>query len=624
MCGIAAIIGPKPMEKQWIRRMTDIASHRGPDGVGHLDLEDGKIWLGHLRLAIIDLSDTGKQPMTYSDGRYWITYNGEVYNYIELRAELEKLGYRFISQSDTEVMLAAYDHWGKECLHHFNGMWAFVLVDLKEKKVFVARDRFGVKPLYYWRGEQGWAFASEIKQFTVLPGWNPEMNGQRVADYLGYAMMDHTNETMFKHVYQIRGGEAAEFTYSNLPATLPVFPWYTLAPKAFHGNYDQAVQTLLELFTDSIRLRLRADVSIGSCLSGGLDSSAIVCVLNDILLKKNVHELQKTFSAYAEVKRYDESQFVEEVIGTRKIEGHHVHPPQEELFDTLDELTWHQDEPFGSTSIYAQWHVFKLAHGQKIKVMLDGQGADEQLAGYYPYFGTRLSELLVRFRWIRLFRELYLTSKGRHVDRGAVFRRLVNALLPALIVRKVTANLNPSAAWFDLSRLSAESLNFRQIFGEFKSDVNAMGYAQMTRTNLPMLLHWEDRNSMAHSIEARVPFLDYRLVEFLTGLPSDYKIHDATTKRVLRDGMRGILPHKIRERQDKLGFVTPEEEWVKQNFETFRLRLNQALIGSRGLFSRTLMEDFDRLAARQSKYDAKYWRIICLESWRKSFFENRD
>ena len=619
MCGIAALINTKPTDGALIQRMTDIVSYRGPDGDGHNGFDGNRVWLGQRRLAIIDLSNAGREPMSYKNERYWITYNGEVYNYIELRRELEAVGYVFASKTDTEVVLAAYDYWGTECLHRFNGMWAFVLYDTLTKRTFVARDRFGVKPLYYYKTtDGGYAFASEIKQFSVLPGWRYSMNRQRVADFLGYAISDHTDETMYDRVLQLRGGECAEITYEAQTVRFEKRRWYSFPDTQFDGTYEDATKQFLNVFTDAVRLRLRSDVPVGSCLSGGLDSSSIVCLLHDMLSTQNTTALQKTFSAYAREQAYDESRYAEEVIRAIRVEAHHVYPDFETLFDTLDTLLWHQDEPFGSASIYAQWHVFRLAKSGGVTVMLDGQGSDEQLAGYYPFYGTRLAELLVRGRWIRLVREIQKTIREGHVNRGAVLRRLIGALIPNAWMPFMPSDSQSSNDWFDMEKLGARSIHWRQQYGEFKPDVNTALRVQLTRTNLPMLLHWEDRNSMAHSIEARVPFLDYRLVEFILSLPSDHKISNATTKRVLRDSMKGYVPESIIQRRDKMGFVTPEEHWVRTHPDVFRKQLSSSIERSGGILRSSLRDDFDAMIAGKKAYDGRYWRGIVFGRWVRS------
>jgi len=347
MCGITVIISQQINSSQ-IKRMNDLIRHRGPDDEGYVFFADEKsicvggkdtpsdvfieptpyqpieliqdlklsldchLAFGHRRLAIVDLSGLGHQPMCDSDRRYWITFNGEIYNHVELRTELEILGYKFISHSDTEVILAAYRQWGENCLSRFNGMWAFAIYDRQEDSIFVSRDRFGVKPLYYWVSPEGaLAFASEIKQFTAMNGWRAKINPQRVYDFLAWGLTDHTDETLFDGVYQLAPGccltlKVKDYTDAIAEdGRLKTKSWYQLVPQVFSGSFEDASEAFRQHLTDAVALRLRADVPVGSCLSGGLDSSSIVCLMNQLLHKKNASSLQKTFSACADIKRFD-------------------------------------------------------------------------------------------------------------------------------------------------------------------------------------------------------------------------------------------------------------------------------------------------------------------------------
>ena len=383
--------------------MTDLVSHRGPDGEGFYN--DEYISLGHRRLSIIDLSANGHQPMPRDN--FIITYNGEVYNYLELKDELISLGHQFNTHSDTEVILASYQQWGSAFLNKLNGMFSFVIYDQQHKKVFAARDRFGVKPMYYWICPIGVLYiASEIKQFTCLIGWKAEINLQASYDFLNHSLLDHTNQTFFKDVFQLRPAHFFELNLGTAepPKVMPV-RWYELQASS---SVEKTPAQFFEIFKSAIELRLRSDVPVGSCLSGGLDSSSIVCVLNQVLNKSS---LQKTFSACSEIKKFDEREFIEEVVSRTDVEANYTYPDETKLFEVLDELIWHQDEPFGSTSIFAQWCVFELAKVNKVKVMLDGQGADEQLAGYHSYFPIYWLQLLKSFSWLLLGKELMAAKK---------------------------------------------------------------------------------------------------------------------------------------------------------------------------------------------------------------------
>jgi asparagine synthase (glutamine-hydrolysing) len=676
MCGIAGFIATTPQSARIIVWMTDIIRHRGPDDEGFVlfpelsslsrvyggldtpdvayqlttaytpqeklcGLSDDPVTLalGHRRLSIVDLSPLGHQPMSSADGRYWIVYNGEVYNHIELRAELEKKGYCFVSHSDTEVILAAYSEWGKECLQRFNGMFALLIYDSKEKKLFAARDRFGVKPLYYRVSASGIAFASEIKQFTVLPDWRAQMNSQRVYDFLNWGITDHTDETLFRGVFQLRGGEALELDVQaildrricyTVAGKLPVYSWYQLKPKSFSGTFEDAARAFHDKLTDSVKIRLRSDVPVGSCLSGGLDSSSIVCIANQLLRKKNAQLQQKTFSACADVAKFDERSWIDTVVTVTGVDGHYTYPVLHELFDVLPTITWHQDEPFGSTSIYAQWQVFRLAASEKVKVMLDGQGADEQLAGYQNFFGPYLATLFRSLRWSTLFKEASAMRSIHTISYTKAIISIASTLLPERIkhsLRNFASRTVISPTWLNVQQLGCIPDNpFQDIGANDAKTVQALSIAQLSASNLQMLLHWEDRDSMGHSIESRVPFLDYRVVEFVLGLPDDYKLSGGNTKRVLRQGMSGLLPDAIRDRMDKLGFVTPEEIWLRETDpDLFREKIIQAIAASGGILRKQeTIAMLEETISGKIPFSFLPWRIISFGEWMKLFeMENK-
>ncbi len=576
--------------------------------------------LGHRRLSILDLSAAGHQPMCTPNRRFWITYNGEVYNYIEVRKELESLGCHFVSQTDTEVILAAYQQWGSQALHRFNGMFAFVIYDSFENTFFAARDRFGVKPLYYWISPEGViAFASEIKQFTVLPGWTSTLNGQEAHDFLNWGTKNHTAETFFSGVRQIQGGHYIFESLKNSPRTLTPRPWYKLEPLPFKGSFQEASEGFRQLLEDAIRLRLRADVPTGSCLSGGLDSSTIVCLTNLLLRGVNAADKQKAFIACSDVPRFNEKDFADIVVQHTNTEAHYTTPSLPHLFHIRSDLIWYQDEPFVSTSQFAQWSVFELVKQNKVKVILDGQGSDEQLAGYHGYFGNHFYDLLTKFKWATLLQEMKL-SKQMHPSLQP-HMLLFNKLTPDILrqpLRKWFGKTTQHSGWFDATRLRADPRD--PLGNDPHKSVFHQSLQQIHRSSLPMLLHYEDRNSMAHSVESRTPFLDYRLVEYTLGLPSEFKISQGWTKRVLRESMKGILPEKIRNRIDKLGFVTAEEEWVRKEApDQFRQAIREAVEVSQGIIHPSIYTATENIIAGRQPFNFLIWRLISFGEWMKRF-----
>lgn len=613
MCVIWASLGFRPA-----RAVIDVAAHRGPDGEGwhEFDTGNGPLVLAHRRLAVIDTTDAGLQPMSYADGRYWLVYNGVIYNHVELRDELIELGHRFQSQSDSEVLLAAYAQWDEGCLDRFNGMFAFVIWDSVAKTLFAARDRFGIKPLYWIETAQGIAFASEIKQFFAMPSFTPRLNTARAYDFLAFEQLDHTAQTLFEGIRQLRGGESImlETTAWRSGEGLSPQPWYQRpVPGSLDLSSDVAQQTLLELLSDSVRLRLRSDVPVGSCLSGGLDSSTIVSLADGHASGDRL----VTVSAVYEDFQFDERPYIDAVTETTDTRPIQVFPDAGGLADTLDNLVYHQDEPFGSTSLFAQWCVFKAAREAGVTVMLDGQGADELLSGYTSCFAALFTGLLRGGRAGRLVREM-AGHRRRHSGslawQGAV---VVNAALPASLRRSIRNFRQPAnPGWLRNEFTGAFSSPAPVING-----LTDLMMAQTFDSTLPALLHYEDRNSMAHGIESRLPFLDYRVVELLIGLGERHKILDGETKWLLRRAMSGVLPDRIRDRQDKIGFATPQGTWLSTVAQPLVERgVEDALELFPSLFSAHRLRRFhaDWVAGREQNH-AALWRIICFAAWGRTF-----
>ncbi|CAN5862161.1 asparagine synthase (glutamine-hydrolyzing) [soil metagenome] len=616
MCGISGIISRenRAIGLEDIKKITDLIQHRGPDDEGYH--QEGAFAFGHRRLSILDLSPDGHQPMPFQD-RYVITYNGEVYNYLEIKEELVSRGYAFRSKTDTEVILAAFSEWGTACVERFNGMWAFAIFDREKQEIFCSRDRFGVKPFYYTQVAGLFAFGSEIKQFTALPGWKPRLNPVRLLDFFVYGLFDHTEQTLFEGVFQLRGGH--NLHYSLLTHQHSIQPWYQLQErvKPFSGSFREAKDHFRDLFQDAVRLRLRSDVKVGSCLSGGLDSSAIVCTVNQLLKQEGNAGGQETVSSCFELKQYDEQEYIDEVIAQTGVYSNKVFPEFSSLFSELENITWHQDEPFSSTSIFAQWSVFKEARRRNLIVMLDGQGADESLAGYPLYYETLLSTLLTQFRPGRLRKEIAAFRKLPYYSGKSLTVRLLKSFLPAAVLDRIRHQRSSH-------ELQYVKQAYRRQEGAFEpsyfGSIRELSLDQVTYSHLPMLLHYEDRDSMAHSVESRVPFLDYRLVEFILGLPDEFKINAGWTKYVLREAMAGIIPDKIKDRRDKMAFVTPEVEWIRQNTGVFREKVEAAAhYFGEFLAAGAILAAFDQAVKEGIGLGSIYWRLIVLHVWAQRF-----
>jgi len=667
MCGIFGLIQSRPFDTAELHGVSQVIRHRGPDDEGFAlftsagistyggndtpsssydsavsycpsaplpnegSVGAGGVMLGHRRLSILDLSAHGHQPMVYRQ-RYWMTYNGEVYNYLELRAELQAAGYSFTTHSDSEVILAAYDRWGPDCLRRFNGMWGIAIYDTQAKTLFLARDRFGVKPIYLRWAEGRLAFASEIKAFTRLKDWQARGNVARVLDMLVWNLSDHTPETMFEGIVQLPAGHymlldvqgaVADRPQSDLALRIEPRRWYTLPEASINpATGAAAAEQFRELLDDAVRLRLRADVKVGSCLSGGLDSSAIVSLMGHQLSGSGGGHGLHTFNARSHDPEFDESRYASAVAVNSGAHSHSVTPEPGRLFEDLGRLAWHQDEPFVSTSIFAQWCVFQLARETGITVMLDGQGADEILCGYRGFFGAYLAGLLRQGRLASWGRELANLKREVGFSPLRSLGYTAAYLMPGLLglLGKFDNRAYADRSWLLPAAHGAYDADPLLRFGGRPSSVRDMSVAQVTATNLPMLLHWEDRNSMAFSVEARVPFLDYRVVEFCLNLADSEKLGGGVSKSVLRRSMRGTVPDLILDRRDKLGFVTAEKHWlIRDMAPQFRLELVTAVERLDGLLAPTILAQFDRVVRGEQAFDHRYWRAISTGRWAQAF-----
>ncbi len=647
MCGVTGIFSINRLGeyRQALQKANDIIHYRGPDGAGFTlfdthssnqlinlpnqslppegEMQKMTLAFGHRRLAIIDLSDSGQQPMSNREQSLWITYNGEIYNYLELRTELKATGYKFYSQSDTEVILAAYEVWGELCVSRFNGMWAFAIADLKQNKLFCSRDRFGIKPFYYYYDGTHFVFGSEIKQLLCFPFVPKRINERAVYEFLVYSAVEYGEETFFADIYKLLHGNnlTLDLADCSLKKSAYYQPNFTIDKQISITEASEKFQYLLQ---DSIKLRLRSDVEVGSCLSGGLDSSSIVCLMHELLKVEGKNNLQRTFSSHFEEKEANELEYMQEVIQATQVQAHFIYPKAEELLQDIERLVWHQEEPFGSTSIFAQWSVFKLVHQQGIKVMLDGQGADEQLAGYVGLASYLFSELRAKKQYFNLAWEACRHTQLQNKPWLSLIPSSAGKLLRRIFAFENTKPPSPSLDWIAPSLVeryqnhSHYQANFQQKpFGELEHLNNTL-YQLTFHNNLQSLLKYEDRNSMAFSVESRVPFLDYRLVEFLFSLPSSFKIRHGYTKTVQRQGMKDVLPEKIRRRVSKLGFATPESRWQRT---ILRPLIEQALQDER--LSSFIIPEQAKLYLEQidksGLVDFSAWRWVNLYLWMKIY-----
>ena len=615
MCGISGILSFNgKYNREDIHKMNEILSHRGPDDEG--TYFDDYIGLGHRRLSIIDLSKAGHQPMSDESKRYWIVFNGEVYNYLEIRDELIEKGYDFNSNTDAEVILKSYIEWGAYCLQKFNGMWTFAIWDKEKKELFCARDRFGIKPFYYYNKEDYFVFASEIKAVIEAEDVPKEPNYGRILQYLGNYPLLENQSTFFKNIFQLPG---SHFVLVNANG-MTIERYWDIEKKNIEGVDEK--EKFLEYFKDSIRLRLRSDVPIGTCLSGGLDSSSIVCVLSNMIDTSK----QKTFSSCFEDKRFDEREYIEEVVKATNVTPFYTFPDINELYPKIEKIVWHHDEPFDSTSIFAQWSVMELAKKNDITVLLDGQGSDEILAGYIPYKWYLILDSFNNKNLIHLIKNsfgLFKSVKGYKEYTNLSYYKIIKRLVASKFISKEKIKSNRAYYLKDefIEKYKGE-LKLNQI-GKFNSKLENKLYNDVYYSSLPRLLQYEDRDSMAFSLESRVPFLDFRFVEFIFSLPVSNKIKDDWTKYILRKSMKGILPEKIRCRKDKMGFVTPQDMWLKEIEVKVRDTFN-----SKEFIDRPYIDPKGVIELLNKYYGGDYslsntvWKLFCSEMWMKVFFDD--
>lgn len=634
MCGIAGVIYKQlgSLNSEFMRSLLNTMRHRGPDGMGWFSfngkescqsstvesLSAVKTVLFHQRLAIIDLSEHGAQPFVSLDGRYVITFNGEIYNYLELKAELETFGYQFSTQTDTEVLLNVYIHWGTDGLKKCEGMFAFAILDTQLKKLVLARDFFGIKPLYYTLSNGNFIFASEIKTLLVFPEIERVANPQRAYDYLRFGLTDHGSETMLKGIYQLLPAHYMEVSLDN-PTGLSIKRYWEISQSEnLNLNFQDASERLRELFLDSINKHLRSDVPVGAALSGGIDSSAIVMSIRHL----NPNADLRVFSYIAEDKRLSEEKWIDLIARESGAKSGKVFPKADELVRDLDDLIHIQDEPFSSTSIYAQYRVFKSASEMGVKVMLDGQGADEMLGGYH-YFLSGFAVSLLRQR-----RLLDLVQFARSANKlpGMSLKQLGLGAMDVILgpaaqkyVRR-WANKDLVPSWLNMDWFASHEIKLPALrHSKHKYVLREELRKNVTERGLMHLLRYEDRNSMAFSIESRVPFLVPQIADFLFSLPESHIISlQADTKAVFRRAMYGTVPNAILERRDKIGFQTPEKDWlytIKPFVEDVLDNVDPSMLDILPINVVSAKTEWSQMLAGKKQFDSRFWRYVNLIRW---------
>ena len=613
MCGIAGIISlnPNNVSKQRLQKMTDTIAHRGPEGEDFWINESGNVGFGHRRLCIIDLSDAGSQPMHYLD-RYTIVYNGEIYNYIELKQSLQQQGYTFRTQSDTEIILAAYDFYRKDCLQQFDGMFAFALWDERDKTLFCARDRFGEKPFYFYQDNEALLFASEMKALWAA-GASKEMDNTMLLNYLtlGYTTNPADNShTFYKNIYQLPPANSLLIEFNQIKKEVSSsFSTYWDIDKETIINIpeDKAIEQFEDLLRTSVKRRLRSDVAVGTSLSGGLDSSSIALIMQSFLSGTNSHA---AFSAVFPQFEKDESKYIKLAANKLSIKSFITTPTADGFINDLEKLFYHQEEPFQSASIYAQYKVYELAKENGVTVLLDGQGADETLAGYHKYYHWYWQELIAN-RQLKTAKHEIKAAKliGAKVDW--FFKNYLAACLPGFTAKQLEKKAYKQTNHPDITRdFFTHSIDKKTLYKPVVDKLNDILYFNFMQFGLQELLRYADRNSMAHSREVRLPFLNHELVQFIFSLPSSFKIKNGWTKWILRETMDKQLPNEIVWRKDKVGFEPPQQQWMQQPQVQDYMHESKRKLADKGILKRSAL---NKPIHPQSSHEAGNfdWRYLC-------------
>ncbi|MFW9856157.1 MAG: asparagine synthase (glutamine-hydrolyzing) [Candidatus Thorarchaeota archaeon] len=630
MCGILGVYFTDESKKEdrlnWVKDVIGKMAHRGPDAE-KVEAFDHCV-LGHRRLAIIDLSDAGIQPMKSLDKRFTIVYNGEIYNYIELREELQSMGLEFTTETDTEVLLSAFSILGFQVFSKLNGQFTFLIWDNKEKTMIIARDRFGIKPLYYSQIDGDFVFSSEMRPIiSLMQNKDLQPNPKVIYDYLMFSNIDHTNETFFNGIFRVPAGH-----YCTLSGGKPIFNRYwdlkrdiseLQSSKEFkQKNLKDHIFQVKRYFTRAVELRLRSDVRVGSCLSGGIDSSSVVSIVNEIIQEKERQNFETFSLIYGDWFKLDEKRFIDIVNTKTGFQPNFITPTFEKLNNQFKDFLLYQEEPIEGFSPFGQFCVMELARNNGTTVLLDGQGADEILAGYEFYKGYFLVSLLRRFKFLKLVKEMVKARKNK-----SIMKIFLSHFIPSFLLRKIQQRdqkflgfLNKEfSSNFPISESPAFQKRTRMRRGNF--NVLLIDYLE---ESFQHLLRYEDRNSMRFSIESRVPFLDHHLVTYILALPPDFLIKDGISKWVFREAMRTITPETILQRRDKIGFASPDKQWLMED---------NLVLYSDLKHPHEFLHDFVDYEAIINLYERKnlnrvtnkdlgfLFRVMCLNAWLNLYFD---
>jgi len=628
MCGIAGIIYKNrshAVERERLDAMTDILAHRGPDGRGT------KIWrnigLGHRRLAIIDV-DAGHQPMEYADETLAITYNGEIYNYVELRSELLQKGYRFRTRTDTEVLLALYECYGEQMFAHLNGMFAFAIHDTRRDRVLLSRDRFGEKPLYYYEDKEKFLFASEIKSILTYPGIPREVNRQALHEYLTFQYCQ-AGRTLFKGIHKILPAHYAIISGGGDIQCLSEY-WHLGFEEDYSRNEEYYVDELRFLIEDAVKIRLRSDVPVGAYVSGGIDSGVVATLGSKFI----GHGLPSFTGYFSEGPEYNELRYAEAIVRQNQSQHFTVCPTAEDFSSAMKKISWHMDEPAAGPGVFPQYMVSKLA-SEHVKVVLGGQGGDEMFGGYARYLIVYLEEAIKGSIFGTQDSKKHIVTLDKVLPNLSMLQQYVPMLkqfwsrglfdpVEERYFKLVSRTPNLSSYY---TREFLQDRNEFEIFESFKQQFNHITtkassgesslFNRMTSYDLQMfiqsLLHVEDRMSMACSIESRLPLLDHRLAELMFRMPPLYKFRNGKPKAVLLEAVKNLLPTEVLNRRDKMGFPVPFNEWGKKSLAPY---LHELLLGQSSIRRGIYMRDgLGQLLSKDEPFSRELWGILSLELW---------
>jgi asparagine synthase (glutamine-hydrolysing) len=626
MCGIVGMIGlnGRKADPTVIQAMTSSLLHRGPDD-GAIKISDS-VGFGFRRLAILDLSPAANQPMVSGDGKLILVFNGEIFNYVEIRNELQALGHTFKSSGDTEVLLHAYGEWGRECLHKLNGMWAFVIYDLNRNVLFGSRDRFGIKPLYYYRDQDYALFGSEIKAILASRLYRNKANWKIIADFLLEGRLDQTNESFYEGILQLPSGTAFEI---SLDGEMKIWRYWSVGELAYRG-IDDPVGLFADIFEDSVRLHMRSDVPVGVCLSGGLDSTSIICAVARLWNGSSQPLLAFSYNAA----EFDESSYVADTIRQTQARLKQLQTGPLQLWDSLAKVLSFHDEPVYSMTALVGFELMGLAAANGVKVVLNGQGSDETVAGYPSFFRDYWYTLLRDGRIREVWKEIDSYKSAHEANPATLFLNVIRHLLQVELSR--ARAYRRLARWKQRKKVLGRGWFTGDLAGyltggEYNDDdwtLNAVLRRSIERAPLPFILRVEDRNSMAHSVEARLPFLDFRLVSLAFNMAANWKMRGPWNKYILREAMRERIPESVRSRVDKMGFPVPARKWFSSVlYERVRDVIESREVRERGIYNvGEIRRDLERHREGEIDVSDKLFDLVQIELWSQlgEGYSNRD